>query len=296
MNLLHAILLVGVVATNGAKATNGTTTTVLPTVAPTSWAGSMIAWWSMDQTNPTNDAGTGTCGGTASNCDLTANGNYAASSTTYIQGTGAGSMDGTGDYATCAGGTCTALNRSSSTTWGCFAYQTGSGAGQMGRSWTSLRDYRLYYNSSETICSEASAATNSTATSSSVSHSTSPLSQWMSNICVYNSIGLTLTAYTDGVAGTPTGSAAAMAASTNTFYIGNTFRTLSSDSNFSGYLDDCFVYGGVMSATSVCRICSCGVDGSLCACDRSDNTVYASAGRNSSCGFCALPSCNAASP
>lgn len=288
MNWLYPVLLVGLVATSGGKATSGVSSTVNAAVAPTTWADDMVAWWSMDQANPTNDAGSGTCGGTASNCNLTANGNYTTSSSIRVQGTAAGSMDGTGDYATCAGGTCTALNRSSSTTWGCFAYGSG---GVMGRSGTPLYDYRILYDGLQFTCLEASAAAASTATAT----SSAGTSEWVSSVCVYDSGAAALVAYADGSAGTTTTSAVVMAASTNTFYIGNSFAV--ADSNFSGYIDDCFVYAGTMTATSVCRICSCGVDGSLCMCDYADTTAYANKGRNGSdCGSCTLPSCNAASP
>jgi hypothetical protein len=58
--------------------------------------------------------------------------------------------------------------------------------------------------------------------------------------------------------------------------------------DFYGYADECFVYKGVLSQRDACRICSCGVDGSLCSCSADNN--WASRGRwDSDCGNCTLP-------
>jgi hypothetical protein len=65
--------------------------------------------------------------------------------------------------------------------------------------------------------------------------------------------------------------------------------------DWDGQLDECFVAGFVLDAVEICRICSCGIDGSLCRCGAVPN--YASTGRNSSeCGSCDLPACNAPPP
>ena len=63
---------------------------------------------------------------------------------------------------------------------------------------------------------------------------------------------------------------------------------------WQGQFDEAFIYSGILSATSKCRICSCGVDGTLCSCS---GASFVSTGRNSSCGSCSLPAnCSASTP
>lgn len=63
----------------------------------------------------------------------------------------------------------------------------------------------------------------------------------------------------------------------------------------SGQIDEAFCTARVLSAASICRICSCGVRGELCTCA---GTAFATAGRNATaCGSCTLPTdCSAATP
>jgi hypothetical protein len=62
-----------------------------------------------------------------------------------------------------------------------------------------------------------------------------------------------------------------------------------------GQVDECFVTNVALSAASVCRICSCGLDGALCTCN---GTAFTTTGRNATaCGACTLPAdCSAAAP
>jgi len=64
---------------------------------------------------------------------------------------------------------------------------------------------------------------------------------------------------------------------------------------FPGQIDECFVIAKELTAASVCRICSCGLDGGLCTCQ---GTAFATKGRNATnCGACTLPSdCTATTP
>ncbi len=61
-------------------------------------------------------------------------------------------------------------------------------------------------------------------------------------------------------------------------HVGFNISDHASDGGFDGELDECFVAAGALTAAEVCRICSCGVDGSLCACDPADPRRYAAAG------------------
>lgn len=61
-----------------------------------------------------------------------------------------------------------------------------------------------------------------------------------------------------------------------------------------GRLDEIAAIGVELTAAQICRICSCGIDGSECVCSGS---TYTDSGRNSAnCGSCTLPDCDAAAP
>jgi lysophospholipase L1-like esterase len=66
---------------------------------------------------------------------------------------------------------------------------------------------------------------------------------------------------------------------------------------WDGQLDECFVTARVLTAAEICRVCSCGVNGTLCTCDAATPPSYLTTGRNAgTCGACALPACNAPPP
>jgi len=66
---------------------------------------------------------------------------------------------------------------------------------------------------------------------------------------------------------------------------------------WNGQLDECFVTPRALTAAEICRICSCGVDGTRCTCDATAPASYLTTGRNAGqCGACALPACNAPPP
>lgn len=95
--------------------------------------------------------------------------------------------------------------------------------------------------------------------------------------------------------------------------VSSTFRLGDHTSShaWGGQLDECFVRAGVLTPAEVCRIKSCGIDGTRClcrgsayapctsdaqcgprgVCDRTSNTC-----RGYNGGTCALPACNAGSP
>jgi hypothetical protein len=61
-----------------------------------------------------------------------------------------------------------------------------------------------------------------------------------------------------------------------------------------GDMDEIGIIDAELTAAQICRICSCGIDGSECVCSGSS---YSDSGRNSSnCGSCTLPDCDAAAP
>jgi len=73
------------------------------------------------------------------------------------------------------------------------------------------------------------------------------------------------------------------------------FQASAQFSSFLGELDEAACATAALSAASVCRICSCQIDGSQCTCS---GTAFATKGRNATdCGSCALPAdCTAAAP
>jgi hypothetical protein len=93
--------------------------------------------------------------------------------------------------------------------------------------------------------------------------------------------------YTDGQnTGTATAGAALPTESVQ-FQLG----TSNAGFPYAGQLDECFIASGALAPTQVCRICSCGLDGSLCTCS---GASYTSSGRNASnCGSCTMTPCNA---
>lgn len=79
------------------------------------------------------------------------------------------------------------------------------------------------------------------------------------------------------------------------------FGNASNGSKLNGLVDESGLLLAVpYDAESVCRVCSCGIDGSLCSCDPIFTDAYAAAGgeglNTSQCGSCQLPACDLAAP
>lgn len=66
---------------------------------------------------------------------------------------------------------------------------------------------------------------------------------------------------------------------------------------WDGYVNQPWIYTGVpFGSRDMCRIASCGVDGSLCSCYVVNPILYKDTGLNSLIGNCQLPACNKAAP
>lgn len=79
------------------------------------------------------------------------------------------------------------------------------------------------------------------------------------------------------------------------------FGNSSNSSKLDGLIDESGLrLGTAYSAAQVCRVCSCGIDGSLCSCDPLNPGLYAAGsgtGLNvAQCGSCSLPACDSAAP
>ena len=118
-------------------------------------------------------------------------------------------------------------------------------------------------------------------------------STWTYIACTYNASNNRLDFYYRD-AGAPAGSGnyitsvTALTSSSANFRVGTTQTDKRQDFN----VDDLFVAQKALTATDICRICSCGADGSACSCLARSPASYVSIGRNAACGDCTLPDCN----
>jgi len=54
----------------------------------------------------------------------------------------------------------------------------------------------------------------------------------------------------------------------------------------NGQVDECFLHLTALDDAAICKICSCGIDGSKCFCDGSAPTSYTNKGDSAECGNC----------
>jgi hypothetical protein len=79
------------------------------------------------------------------------------------------------------------------------------------------------------------------------------------------------------------------------------FGSSSNSSKLDGLVDESGLrLGSAYTAEEACRVCSCGIDGSLCSCDPLTPQLFSAGGGNglngSQCGGCALPACDQEAP
>lgn len=299
----------GMYATAGVKL--GANGALLPSVSAISWAPYMVAYWTLDEGSTTtraNTAGTGTCGGTQSNCNLTRTGTPTNNTTYFMQGTGSNTFDGTGDYLSCSNATCTALDIKSngglhtgSISFGCWASEDiGASSGEIGAiigKHDGTYGYELWLDFGTTLAAFATAKCQIDSYTTWMPSFTTPLSSQRAPIlnhyiCTYDDQNATQAMYANGVLPFGTGQPGyvfltnMLTSSSSDFKIGSS----GNKGDFFGYADECFVYNGVLSSRDACRICSCGVDGSLCACGQEGQGSWDNVGRrDTSCNGCTLP-------
>jgi len=120
----------------------------------------------------------------------------------------------------------------------------------------------------------------STVNTSAVATGLAPLNTYTHVVGTY--IHPLLTIYTNGAARGTATATAPLPTEVQNFQI-STSGTFA----YVGQAEECFVMSGAMDAPSVCRVCSCGLDGLLCTCQ---GTAFATKGRNTAdCGSCTLP-------
>lgn len=259
---------------------------------PADWTSdTALVNWNMEQadsTTRTNSASTlGFC--TGSSCDLANTGTVLKDTTLFKQGTASAAYSGGTDLLSCSLGTCGALRLTSALTvmgWirpGVAAdaelieSQEIAGVGQS--------QYRMFWRNASTGVRWTIRDTlfsDSSITSSGWSTGT-----WKHAVGTFSDAANTSELYVDGVSVGTASPADMLAISTaGSFTVGGGLPT----ANF----DEVAVWNKVITATDVCRIYACGIDGLQCSCLSSDPTIYVSTGRWT--GTCTLPACNKAGP
>lgn len=259
---------------------NGVSFNVTETAAP-DWGDDMIAWWSLDQdTTASRTATGGTCG---SGCDLTASGSIPRSTSTKQEGAASVDFDfAETDTLSCLDANCSALERAGSgdhsLTWGCWVYDDfGSTVFPMTKdpAATDTSGYAIRLSSGSSV-SCLVGGTGDVAGGFGTN-------AWHHAACTFDDTANEVETFLDA---TPTGSPASVSSMTENsqaFTIGGDGAM----TDYVGHIDECFVYEGKLSDASICRICSCGISGSLC---KYVGPVWTDVGRNvSACGSCALP-------
>lgn len=127
-----------------------------------------------------------------------------------------------------------------------------------------------------------------------------PVYEWCVVSLVFDDTLDTFCLYVDGAVAACTGVTTVTEAPTGTAAYFR-FGYSSNSSKLDGLIDESGLrLGAAYDAQAVCRICSCGIDGSLCSCDPQQTQLYAAGdgtGLNETqCGSCALPACDASAP
>jgi hypothetical protein len=116
-----------------------------------------------------------------------------------------------------------------------------------------------------------------------------PSGTWRHVTCRFDSAAGELTSLADGLVQSI--DFIAQVAGVDDFRIGS----LPGQDGAWGQFDEIFFIDSALTDAQVLRVVACGIDGTLCACDRVDLAAYASCGRiDRDCA--ALPPCNAPPP
>ena len=292
-----------VTAAATSTATNTQTFTATPTAQPlTSWCPLMVACWEMEEaTSATriNDP-LSSCGSTCNLADTTT---AVKDTTNFVVGTAAAKGDGStaSNVMSCPFATCGSnLNIHTSMSWGAFlratsdvtasAMQYAGKATNNQLSWGLGRD--LVNDQFTCRLIDASNVDKTQASS----FNKFPINTFISGICVFDDPNNQLTNYADNASSTGSGVNDMKSVTSGSMVFLANSSSGDTPTVWPGQVDEAFVCGGILSATDICRICSCGVNGTLCSCSNAVPGNYANPGRNTSCGSCTLPNCNAVGP
>lgn len=232
-----------------------------------------------------NVAASGSCGGTAANCDMTNNGTMTQDTgTELVSGLPSLKSTGTTQYGSCASGTCSALNIA---TGGDFAWMSWINPIASTDSWaidtfqgpttstTGGYELRVRTGVNWACYTCTGGACNGDAVG------TAPAGTWAHVLCHFGNTSATLAAYENNVIG---------GLDTGRTYAQSNATTYTSPgvSGWTGgmYTYETVVWNGVWStgaASDEGRVVSCGMSGLLCMCDASTHANYKTCSANGDC-------------
>jgi len=289
-------------ATGTVTATPTETYTPTPTAPPIlapDWSAAFLAVWEMEEVAdaPRLNATTAQLGSSA---DLVSTNTVARDATNKVLGNSAASFSGSAatDDLSCSAGTCTAnpgkLNVAAlGISWGCFVRPTTDGTFAAMRLGTANLSYDMSRNGSTDAITCSASTTGGLIRTVSSGTSSSAVNSWMHAICVVDpASGGILGIYKDAVATDGVFHSSLRNNPTEDFFVGSD----GASSRWVGQLDECFVIDRLLIPVDACRVCACGINGSLCSCQNGSPSNYVSSGRQSACGSCALPACNKTGP
>ena len=275
------------------------------------WGPAFSGAWSLDEasdgTNPvTRLKSAGSCPG--ADCDLTDQqntlGGYAPSDAVNKQEGLRSAVFQNRQTMDCVLASCNEIIPAGgeSVTAGCWARHTATTYGPVAAAYSGGAIGGWYLDSDQSAASHDSIAFGVGASGATTLEAKSaagalPIDAWRHVVGRFDNPANDARVFINGAASGTSAAATDFNASTrpSEFQLGASFDTYKWDGN----LDECFVIKTPLSDAEICRICSCGVDGSLCFCE---GTTYATPdsfgkGRNTTeCGGCTLPACNAGPP
>jgi hypothetical protein len=258
---------------------SGTTTTTLPGTAAPSWVSSMLAAWMLDEASGPRVNAQG-----VTTRNLVPNVAIGNDPVNKMEGAAAAIFDGTGQDLSFSGTELDGLKTTSSV--GCWV-QRATGDWRIMAYWGAIESqgWRLYFI---TGLNRFSVDPNS---GDATDASPQPIGAWAHLVGTWSSPA-TGRLYRNGALVGSVTQTITIGAATQTFHLSRSDYT---PQTWQGLLDECFVTTTALSATSICRICSCGIRGEQCTCN---GTAFVSTGRNATaCGSCTLPAdCSAGAP
>jgi hypothetical protein len=260
------------------------------------WSNSMIATWNLEQFELSglteNEAAS------CQDCGLTNVNTVTVDSGDSLIATDSLLFDITNDTSlTCDLTTeCEEINFAGDVSWGCFAksVQDAANAFLGGHGDRSFDFHRLA--ASDTLrCAVGENA--STVQTADADANEWPDATWVHMACTFNDTSNAILPYANAnQTGSGTQANTRSSDGSGNFVLGE--LASAGTLNFEGNMNECAVDNMVWSASDICRICSCNIDGRACACFAADPTLWVSQGRRDSlCGGCTLPAnCNIGQP